>query len=127
MHLDTDNKEWIQATQIIQYSRHSLFLTGKAGTGKSTFLRYIAKNTKKKTVILAPTGIAAGSVCVYAQMYVGRVGVALRNAPLHVLAVGSFFGVDPAPIKGKLDKVSYSMADFLLGVPTKGVDVVLLL
>ena len=59
MQLDTDNKEWIQATQIIQYSRHSLFLTGKAGTGKSTFLRYIAKNTKKKTVILAPTGIAA--------------------------------------------------------------------
>ena len=59
MQLDTDNKEWVQATQIIQYSRHSLFLTGKAGTGKSTFLRYIAKNTKKKTVILAPTGIAA--------------------------------------------------------------------
>ena len=59
MQLDTDNKEWIQATQIIQYSRHSLFLTGKAGTGKSTFLRYIAKNTKKKTIILAPTGIAA--------------------------------------------------------------------
>ena len=59
MQLDTDNKEWIQATQIIQYSRHSLFLTGKAGTGKSTFLRHIAKNTKKKTVILAPTGIAA--------------------------------------------------------------------
>ena len=59
MQLDTENKEWIQATQIIQYSRHSLFLTGKAGTGKSTFLRYIAKNTKKKTVILAPTGIAA--------------------------------------------------------------------
>ena len=59
MQLDTDNKEWQQATQIIQYSRHSLFLTGKAGTGKSTFLRHVAKNTKKKTVILAPTGIAA--------------------------------------------------------------------
>ena len=59
MQLDTDNKEWQQATQIIKYSRHSLFLTGKAGTGKSTFLRHVAKNTKKKTVILAPTGIAA--------------------------------------------------------------------
>ena len=54
-----DNHEWQQALQIIQYTRRSLFLTGKAGTGKSTFLRYVAQNTKKKHVILAPTGIAA--------------------------------------------------------------------
>ena len=59
MKLDTDNKEWQQAIQIINYTRHSLFLTGKAGTGKSTFLRHVASNTKKKTVVLAPTGIAA--------------------------------------------------------------------
>jgi len=57
--LDLDNREWQQALQIIQYTRRSLFLTGKAGTGKSTFLRYVAQNTKKKHVILAPTGIAA--------------------------------------------------------------------
>ncbi len=57
--LDLDNQEWQQALQIIQYTRRSLFLTGKAGTGKSTFLRYVALNTKKKYVILAPTGIAA--------------------------------------------------------------------
>ena len=57
--LDLDNKEWQDALQIINYTRRSLFLTGKAGTGKSTFLRYVAKNTKKKHVILAPTGIAA--------------------------------------------------------------------
>ena len=57
--LDTDNREWQQALQIIQYTRRSLFLTGKAGTGKSTFLRHISETTKKKHVILAPTGIAA--------------------------------------------------------------------
>ena len=57
--LDLDNQEWQQALQIIQYTRRSLFLTGKAGTGKSTFLRYVVQNTKKKYVILAPTGIAA--------------------------------------------------------------------
>ena len=57
--LDLDNKEWQDALQIINYTRRSLFLTGKAGTGKSAFLRYISKNTKKKHVILAPTGIAA--------------------------------------------------------------------
>lgn len=57
--IDLDNPELQQALQIIQFTRNSLFLTGKAGTGKSTFLRYIAANTKKKHVILAPTGIAA--------------------------------------------------------------------
>ena len=59
MELDLDNKEWQDALQIVNYTRRSLFLTGKAGTGKSTFLRYVADNTKKKTVVLAPTGIAA--------------------------------------------------------------------
>lgn len=59
MELDIDNKEWQDALQIINHTRHSLFLTGKAGTGKSTFLRYVSANTKKKHVVLAPTGIAA--------------------------------------------------------------------
>ena len=59
MELDFDNKEWQDALQIINYTRRSLFLTGKAGTGKSTFLKYVAQTTKKKHVILAPTGIAA--------------------------------------------------------------------
>lgn len=57
--LDLNNKELQQALQVLQFTRHSLFLTGKAGTGKSTFLRYIAAHTKKKHVVLAPTGIAA--------------------------------------------------------------------
>lgn len=57
--IDLQNPELQQALQLIQFTRRSLFLTGKAGTGKSTFLRYIASHTKKKHVILAPTGIAA--------------------------------------------------------------------
>lgn len=59
MQLDLDNKEWQDALQIVNYTRRSLFLTGKAGTGKSTFLKYVADTTKKKLVVLAPTGIAA--------------------------------------------------------------------
>lgn len=59
MELDLDNKEWQSALKIINTTRRSLFLTGKAGTGKSTFLRHVAQTTKKKHVILAPTGIAA--------------------------------------------------------------------
>ena len=59
METDISNKEWQSALHIVNNTRRSLFLTGKAGTGKSTFLRYVAKHTKKKFVILAPTGIAA--------------------------------------------------------------------
>ncbi|MDE6653029.1 MAG: AAA family ATPase, partial [Muribaculaceae bacterium] len=43
----------------ISYTSQSVFLTGKAGTGKSTFLKYLTATTKKKFVVLAPTGIAA--------------------------------------------------------------------
>lgn len=57
--IDLVNEELQQALQILQYTRQSLFLTGKAGTGKSTFLRYISAHTKKKHIVLAPTGIAA--------------------------------------------------------------------
>lgn len=56
---DTDNKEFQDALQLITKTRQSVFLTGKAGTGKSTFLKYICSQTKKKYVVLAPTGIAA--------------------------------------------------------------------
>ncbi len=56
---DSQNKEFQDALQLIQYTRQSVFLTGKAGTGKSTFLRHICNITKKKHVVLAPTGIAA--------------------------------------------------------------------
>ena len=46
------------ASYVNTTSRH-VFLTGKAGTGKTTFLKYIVEHTHKQTVIAAPTGIAA--------------------------------------------------------------------
>ena len=59
LQLDTNNTEFQNALQLINHTRQSVFLTGKAGTGKSTFLKYICSHTKKKHVVLAPTGIAA--------------------------------------------------------------------
>ena len=59
MNIDLNNPEMQDAIRIIQNTHQTLFLTGKAGTGKSTFLRYIAQTTKKKYIVLAPTGIAA--------------------------------------------------------------------
>lgn len=57
--IDLDNPEFQDIWKLISYTRQSVFMTGKAGTGKSTFLRYIVEHTHKKTVVLAPTGIAA--------------------------------------------------------------------
>lgn len=61
-HIDLDNPEFQDAWGVLQHTHRSVFLTGKAGTGKSTFLRFIRDNINKKTVVLAPTGIAAVNV-----------------------------------------------------------------
>lgn len=53
------NDEAKLALQIIETTGNNLFLTGKAGTGKTTLLRYLKRNVAKRHVVLAPTGIAA--------------------------------------------------------------------
>ena len=47
---------------LLKNTNESIFITGKAGTGKSSLLKHFIKNTNKKLVILAPTGIAALNV-----------------------------------------------------------------
>lgn len=47
------------AEKFINQTAQPIFLTGKAGTGKTTFLRHIVESTYKQTIIVAPTGIAA--------------------------------------------------------------------
>ena len=56
---DTKNVLFSMAADFINYSSHPVFLTGKAGTGKTTFLKYIKENTSKQTAVVAPTGVAA--------------------------------------------------------------------
>ena len=53
------NYELSLAKQYIEQTNRNLFLTGKAGTGKTTFLRNLTKTTSKRFVVLAPTGVAA--------------------------------------------------------------------
>jgi len=48
-----------QAIDLIQNSSANVFVTGKAGTGKSTLLEYVRNNANSKTIVLAPTGVAA--------------------------------------------------------------------
>ena len=47
------------AERYVEATGRSVFLTGKAGTGKTTFLRHITQSTTKRFVVLAPTGVAA--------------------------------------------------------------------
>jgi hypothetical protein len=57
--LDKENVEFYNAAEFVRHTDKLVYLTGKAGTGKTTFLKFIKDTTNKNTVILAPTGVAA--------------------------------------------------------------------
>lgn len=54
-----DNRELKLAWEFVQYTGNNIFLTGKAGTGKTTFLKNVRQGTLKRSVVVAPTGVAA--------------------------------------------------------------------
>ena len=54
-----ENAKLVMVDKFVRYTNMNIFLTGKAGTGKTTFLRGLAANPTKRMVILAPTGVAA--------------------------------------------------------------------
>jgi DNA polymerase III delta prime subunit len=56
--MDT-NPQLELANNLLKYTDSHLFLTGKAGTGKTTFLHYIRENSPKRMIVVAPTGVAA--------------------------------------------------------------------
>jgi len=57
--LDEDNIEFNNALDIIKHTKKTVYLTGKAGTGKTTFLKYLKTTVNKNMVVVAPTGVAA--------------------------------------------------------------------
>jgi hypothetical protein len=56
---DTNNEMFQLAIQLVNQTNRNIFLTGKAGTGKTTFLKYIRENCPKQMAVVAPTGVAA--------------------------------------------------------------------
>ena len=60
--IDQENAEQQKAFELVAYTNTSFFITGKAGTGKTTFIKGIQKIVDKNFVVLAPTGIAALNV-----------------------------------------------------------------
>lgn len=92
-----DNKEAILACTVISRTTDSVFLTGKAGTGKSTLLKTILDSVKKKVIVCAPTGISAKNV---------------RGVTLHSffkLPIGVTFSTD-----SKLSKIYYTEEQVLI-------------
>ena len=57
--LDETNESFNYAAEFVKHTKKIVYVTGKAGTGKTTFLKYLKKNTTKNTAIIAPTGVAA--------------------------------------------------------------------
>ncbi len=80
------NPEFRRALDIMENTSQHVFITGKAGTGKSTLLEYFRQQTHKKAAVLAPTGVAALNV---------------RGQTVH-----SFFGFRPDVTLDKIKKVS---------------------
>lgn len=56
---DPENAEFRYAAELVIHTNRMLYLTGKAGTGKTTFLKYLKATCSKNMVVLAPTGVAA--------------------------------------------------------------------
>ncbi len=89
------NSDFQQALDLMEKTQRNLFITGRAGTGKSTLLQLFRNTTRKKAVVLAPTGVAALNV---------------RGQTIH-----SFFGFPPRLIdrreikKRKFRKLYQSM------------------
>lgn len=53
------NDEMRTAWEFVENTGKSIFLTGKAGTGKTTFLKTVVEHSTKRMVVVAPTGVAA--------------------------------------------------------------------
>ena len=91
--------EFERALDLLENSQQNIFISGKAGTGKSTFLEHFRKNTKKNVAVVAPTGVAALNV---------------RGQTIH-----SFFGiktglVDVASMKPKRNKKVLGNLDLVI-------------
>ena len=87
------NKEWMQAYRLLKNTNTSFFLTGRAGTGKTTFVKNAQQEISKSFIVLAPTGVAA----------INAGGVTIH----------SFFGFEPKVLtpydRANLNKENYAI------------------
>lgn len=96
---DTSNHLFYLAARFVNQTNRHLFLTGKAGTGKTTFLRYIREHSNKRMAIIAPTGVAA----------INAGGVTMHS--FFQLPFGAFI---PSPLAGWNSNQPFNNANTLL-------------
>jgi len=95
-------KEFTDAYDAMENSKEHIFLTGRAGTGKSTLLKYFRSKSKKQHVVLAPTGVAALNV---------------KGQTIH-----SFFGFHPKIEKSLVHRAHQDSLDFFNKIETIIID-----
>jgi len=96
------NDDFKKAFHLAENTNKNIFITGRAGTGKSTFLEYFKKHTQKKVVFLAPTGVAALNI---------------GGETIH-----SFFRFKPDISPDKIKKISGKRADIYKNLDTIVID-----
>jgi hypothetical protein len=128
--MDLDNEWFKLAADVVNFTQSNLFLTGKAGTGKTTFLKYIKSNTQKHTAVVAPTGVAAinaGGVTMHSFFHLPFIPYVpsqnnlfgnIRTADKHALIKGVRFNREKIELINELelliiDEVSMLRADML--------------
>ena len=100
------NSGFRRALELLETTDKNVFITGKAGTGKSTLLEYFRQNTQKRVVILAPTGVAAINV---------------KGETIH-----SFFGFKPTTTINKVRKIGKGNPRFASAIVYKETDIIII-
>lgn len=89
-------EEFKLAYRTLEETNDLLFLTGNAGSGKSTFLRYWLSHTKKKTVVLSPTGLGA-----------------LNLLPIKASTIHKYYRLPPQPlVPGNVPRISKEFLEY---------------
>lgn len=89
--IDTSNTQFRQAAAFVTNTNENLFLTGRAGTGKTTFLKYIREHAHKQCAVIAPTGVAAMNAG-------GETIHSFLQLPFGPFVPGRVSGFDPASV-----------------------------
>jgi ATP-dependent exoDNAse (exonuclease V) alpha subunit len=115
--LDDSNTEFNQVLELLEKTNQNVFITGDAGTGKSTLLKYFVENTQKDVVVLAPTGLAAINAggqtihkfCLFPPRFVRPEDIQITKNPLQKTLIAELKTII-------IDEISMVRADQLDGI-----------
>ncbi len=100
------NDHFKEIIALFENSSKNIFITGKAGTGKSSLIRYLKKNTKKNLVLLAPTAIAALNIN-------AKTIHSFFNFPFHIITKGDIKKHYNKRLINKIDAILIDEASML--------------